>query len=125
MWQFRNSIFKTIKKILQAQQPRRDVAEAAATPPSSETGTARSLQSGQRKQRDPRLPPPGTLLEREYQGQKLRAKVLEDGSVSFRGKTYTSLSKAALAATGTIWNGYVFWNLAKRATKPTTAEKTP
>jgi hypothetical protein len=110
-----------IKKILQARQPRRDVAEESAAAPSLEAGTARSQHS--LKQRDPRLPPAGTVLEREYQGQKLRAKVLDDG-ISFRGKTYTSLSKAALAATGTIWNGYVFWNLAKRITKAPSTETT-
>lgn len=114
-----------IKKILQALQPRRDGAVEPTAASSLVADTAHAQHSGKRKQRDPRLPPPGTVLEREYQGQKLRAKVLEDGGISFRGKTYTSLSQAALAATGTIWNGYVFWNLAKRATTTSVTETTP
>jgi len=113
-----------IKKLLQALQPRREGAAAATTTSTSGADAARSQDAGTRKPRDPRLPPPGTVLEREYQGQKLRAKVLEDGGIGFRGKTYTSLSKAALAATGTIWNGYVFWNLAKRPQKSTPASTT-
>lgn len=69
-----------------------------------------SQESSDKRTRDPRLPPVGTVLEREYQGKTLRVKVLEDG-FEFRGKTYRSLSAVAREATGTTWNGLLFFHL--------------
>ena len=59
---------------------------------------------------DPRLPPPGTYLEREYKGRRVIAKVLVDG-FEFDGQIYRSLSAIAHEATGTKWNGFLFFNL--------------
>jgi len=59
---------------------------------------------------DPRLPPPGTYLEREYKGRRVIVKVLADGFES-EGKIYRSLSAIAREATGTKWNGFLFFNL--------------
>ena len=59
---------------------------------------------------DPRLPPPGTYLEREYKGRRVIAKVLVDG-FEFDGEIYRSLSAIAFEATGTKWNGFLFFNL--------------
>jgi hypothetical protein len=66
---------------------------------------------------DPRLPPPGTYLEREYQGRRVIAKVL-DGRFEFDGEIYRSLSAIAHEVTGTKWNGFLFFNL-------TTTEENP
>jgi hypothetical protein len=60
--------------------------------------------------RDPRLPPPGTILERAHEGGVIRVTVLEDG-FGYKGKTYRSLSAVAREATGTPWNGLVFFRL--------------
>ena len=59
---------------------------------------------------DPRLPPPGTYLEREYKGRRIIAKILEEG-FEFDGEIYRSLSAIAQEATGTKWNGFLFFNL--------------
>ncbi len=59
---------------------------------------------------DPRLPPPGTYLEREYKGLRVIAKVLVDG-FEFDGEIYRSLSVIAHEVTGTKWNGFLFFNL--------------
>jgi len=59
---------------------------------------------------DPRLPPPGTYLEREYKGRRVIVKVLVDG-FEFDGQIYRSLSAIAHEATGTKWNGFLFFNL--------------
>jgi hypothetical protein len=59
---------------------------------------------------DPRLPPPGTYLEREYKGRRIIAKILVDG-FEFDGEIYRSLSAIAQEATGTKWNGFLFFNL--------------
>jgi hypothetical protein len=61
---------------------------------------------------DPRLPPPGTYLEREYQGRRVIVKILVDG-FEFAGRRYRSLSAIAREVTGTKWNGFLFFNLAR------------
>ena len=53
---------------------------------------------------------PGTLLTREWDGHLQRVIVLADG-FSWNGKTYPSLSKVALAITGSRWNGPRFFGL--------------
>ena len=53
---------------------------------------------------------PGTLLTREWDGHLQRVIVLADG-FAWNGKTYPSLSKLALAITGTRWNGPRFFGL--------------
>jgi hypothetical protein len=59
---------------------------------------------------DPRLPPPGTYLEREYKGRRVIVKVLDKG-FEYEGEIYRSLSAIAQEATGTKWNGFLFFNL--------------
>jgi len=59
---------------------------------------------------DPRLPPPGTYLEREYKGRRVIVKVLVNG-FEFDTEIYRSLSAIANEVTGTKWNGFLFFNL--------------
>ena len=61
-------------------------------------------------QRDPRLPSPGTILKREFQGQTLTVAILDAG-FEFEGKTYDTLSSIAWKVTGTRWNGFAFFGL--------------
>jgi DUF2924 family protein len=60
--------------------------------------------------RDPRLPPAGTRLRREFKERTLEVKVLEDG-FEHAGRLYQSLSAIASEATGTRWNGFSFFGL--------------
>lgn len=53
---------------------------------------------------------PGAILTREWNGHAHRVMVMADG-FAFEGKTYDSLSKVALAITGTKWNGPRFFGL--------------
>jgi hypothetical protein len=53
---------------------------------------------------------PGTVLVREWDRQSQRVMVLADG-FAWNGQTYDSLSKVALAITGTRWNGPRFFGL--------------
>lgn len=62
-------------------------------------------------QADGRLPMPGALLRREYKGQTIVARVLDKG-FEYQGEVYRSLSAVAKAATGSHWNGYLFFGLA-------------
>jgi hypothetical protein len=53
---------------------------------------------------------PGTVLGREWNGRMHRVSVFANG-FTYDGKTYSSLSKIALAITGTRWNGPRFFGL--------------
>ena len=53
---------------------------------------------------------PGTILTREWNGHTHRVMVVADG-FAWEGQTYDSLSSAALAITGTKWNGPRFFGL--------------
>ena len=63
---------------------------------------------------------PGTVLGREWNGQMQRVTVLENG-FAWKGKTYPSLSKIALAITGTRWNGPRFFGLRDKPSKKETS----
>jgi hypothetical protein len=60
---------------------------------------------------DPRLPMPGTVLTRVYKGKALHVTVLDEGFL-YEGRTYRSLSAIATEATGSRWNGFLFFGLA-------------
>lgn len=63
---------------------------------------------------------PGTVLVREYQGERHTVTVVTDGFV-WRDTTYPSLSTIAKAVTGTSWNGPRFFGL-RVAGKPKKSE---
>ena len=57
-----------------------------------------------------RLPMPGAVLTRQYQGRLIQVTVLPKG-FEWDGQVYRSLSAVAKAVTGSHWNGYGFFNL--------------
>ena len=57
---------------------------------------------------------PGTVLVREHKGVQHKVMVMTEGFV-WQGKTFTSLSSAAKAITGTNWNGQRFFGLKEKA----------
>jgi hypothetical protein len=88
-------------------------AELAPTPPSKEA---------QPRERDPRLPPPGTVLQRRDRHGNVRCEcTVEQDGIRYAGKLYKSLSAAAIAATKDMGlksktqNGHTFWGVAKPA----------
>lgn len=62
--------------------------------------------------RDHRLPLPGTLLAREFRGRDIVVKVLDKG-FEYDGRRFKSLSAIAQEATGSKWNGFLFFGLAE------------
>ena len=60
---------------------------------------------------------PGTVLVRDYQGQRHTVTVALDG-FDWQGTTYASLSAIARAITGTAWSGPRFFALAQRNGAP-------
>ena len=63
-----------------------------------------------RQRRDPRLPPPGELLVRDYKGATVVVRVLDNG-FDHEGRLHRSLSPIAREVTGTNWNGFEFFQL--------------
>jgi len=73
-----------------------------------------------RTRQDVRLPPLGTELTRFYRDRTIVTTIAAKGFL-YKGQTYPSLSSVARAATGTRWNGLLFFGLAKRGDSPRTA----
>ena len=80
--------------------------------------------------RDPRLPPPGTVLQKKDRHGNLRCEAtVEEGGIRYNGNLHRSLSAAAMAAAkdlglGGSQNGFLFWGVVKqerRAADPVAA----
>ena len=84
--------------------------------PMSPAAAKRTMTGTLAVNRDARLPPPGTVITREYKGQTLQVKVLPHG-FEFEGDVYKSLSALAKAITGQHCNGYHFFRLGKEKSK--------
>jgi hypothetical protein len=65
---------------------------------------------------DDRLPPPGTIITRQYKGGTLQVKVLSKG-FEFDGEEHPSLSAVAKAITGSHCNGFLFFRLQTKGGK--------
>jgi hypothetical protein len=61
---------------------------------------------------DRRLPPPGSVITREYKGGVVQVRVLADG-FEFQGEVYKTLSAVAKSITGSHCNGFAFFRLGK------------
>jgi len=96
---------------LRVQFPIGSGTGAAADAPTA--AAPRPARSRPQPLRDPRLPPVGTDLVREYRSRKVRVKVLETG-FEFGTKTYKSLSAIARLVTGHPWSGTEFFGLYRR-----------
>jgi hypothetical protein len=81
--------------------------------------------------RDPRLPAPGTVLQKKDRQGNVRCEcTIEEDGIRFKGTLYRSLSAAAMAASkdlglgGRAQNGFLFFGLVKqpaRASDPVAA----
>jgi hypothetical protein len=61
---------------------------------------------------DSRLPMPGGLILKQFRGETIVVKVVDEG-FEYRDRRYTSLSAIAQEITGTKWNGFLFFGLTK------------
>jgi hypothetical protein len=66
----------------------------------------------------------GTVLVREYRGERHTVTVVPDGFV-WQGTTYSSLSTIARAITGTAWNGPRFFGLRNAGEKTAGKDESP
>ncbi len=66
------------------------------------------------RERDPRLPPPGTIMTREYKGRTISIHVLSDG-FEYQDQHFRSLSALAKHITrGSHCNGFAWFGLAPK-----------
>lgn len=63
---------------------------------------------------DPRLPMPGGLIVKQFKGETIVVKVLDDGRFEYADRRYKSLSAIAQEITGTKWNGLLFFGLTEK-----------
>lgn len=62
---------------------------------------------------DYRVPLPGSVITRDYKGRSILVKVLPAG-FEYEGEFFETLSAVATAVTGSHWNGYLFFGLARK-----------
>lgn len=66
--------------------------------------------------RDPRLPAAGSVIVRQYKGEKIRVEVLEgDRGFEYDGQRFDTLSAVAKHITGSHINGFRFFRLGGKA----------
>jgi len=71
------------------------------TPPQPGEIRSRIRSLDPKDRRDPRLPPPGSAIVRQYKGRTIRVSVLADGEgFEFEGERYRTLSVVAKKVTG-------------------------
>jgi hypothetical protein len=99
------------------------VAPASAMPPRAPS-TATATPAAPHEP-DPRLPAPGTLLQKRDRHGAVRCEcTVEEGGIRYAGKVYRSLSSAAMAAAKDLGlnnktqNGFTFWGLSKPPRSP-------
>ena len=63
---------------------------------------------------DPRIPPIGSVLKRRHGDRLIEVKVTRKG-FRFQGRLYRSLSAVAREATGSHWNGLLWFGLTPRS----------
>ena len=64
------------------------------------------------RQRDNRLPAPGSIITKTYRGKTIEVKVLENG-FEYEGKVFKSISRVAMTIVKRQISGYVFFGLTK------------
>ncbi len=65
---------------------------------------------------DSRLPMPGSVLVKQHRGRTIVVRVLDCG-FEYDNRRFASLSAIAHEITGTKWNGFLFFGLAKGGTR--------
>ena len=64
---------------------------------------------------DSRLPMPGGVIVKQFRGETIVVKVIDQG-FEYGDRRYMSLSAIAQEITGTKWNGFLFFGLTKENT---------
>ena len=89
-----------------------DHADVRLTPPRSANQDRQAAANSVRVPvtKDPRLPPPGGQITRQYKDRTITVTVLADG-FEYLGERYRSVTAVAKAVTGSHMNGFRFFGL--------------
>ena len=115
-----------------AEEKAKTEAKATASKKAEKPEGKKAAKPAPERQRDPRLPPVGTVLVKKDRAGATRCecRVLES-TFEYKGQEFRSLSSAAMAAAkdlgiGGQVNGYLFWSLIRqpaRETDPVAAQQ--
>lgn len=83
----------------------------APYPPRAPEPSTRATPITETPERDPRLPPPGTILRRAFKGTTHEI-LVGWNDFGWQGQSYPSLTALARAITGSRWNGFAFFDAA-------------
>ena len=100
---------KTTKKSVPENKPTQPAVLRVVNPITTEETPLKNLPV---RQRDNRLPAPGSTITKTYRGKTIEVKVLEIG-FEYQGKTYKSISRVAMEIVKRPISGYVFFGLSK------------
>ena len=100
---------KTTKKSVPENKPTQPAVFWVVNPITTEETPLKNLPV---RQRDNRLPAPGSTITKTYRGKTIEVKVLEIG-FEYQGKTYKSISRVAMEIVKRPISGYVFFGLSK------------
>lgn len=89
-----------------------DIRMTMPRPPKTSPGAEIRTAAAPAALGDHRLPTPGTVLTRTYRGRAYEVTVLPKG-FEYDGDVYRTLSAIAKKITGSHWNGFLFFGLAK------------
>lgn len=90
-------------------------SEVRVTPPRQKTQTnSVTAEVQSRPVLDQRLPPPGSMLHRDYKGRQIRVLIVNNG-FEYDGQIFKSLTAVANAITGSHVNGFHFFRLGNKS----------
>ena len=100
---------KTTKKSAPENKPTQPAVLRVVSPITTEETLLKNLPV---RQRDNRLPAPGSTITKTYRGKTIEVKVLEIG-FEYQGKICKSISRVAMEIVKRPISGYVFFGLSK------------
>ena len=101
---------KTLKILKPQKGLPKDLTKKVATPVVAVEKVVAAKVEKVAKPRDSRIPPVGTVIIKNYKGETLEVKVLDNG-FEYKGQVFKSISALAVHIVGSPISGYVFFKL--------------
>ena len=101
---------KTLKIVKSQKGLPKDLTKKAVEPIGAREKAVPAKVDKFAKPRDSRIPPVGTIITKNYKGETLEVKVLENG-FEYKGQVFKSISALAVHIVGTPISGYAFFKL--------------
>ena len=101
---------KTLKIVKPQKGLPKDLTKKAVAPIAAGEKVVPAKVEKVAKPRDSRIPPVGTIIAKNYKGETLEVKVLDNG-FEYKGQVFKSISALAVHIVGAPISGYVFFKL--------------